>query len=266
MKTYQTLKVELSKNLVTISLNRPEVRNAFHPTMIAELKEFFDEIPNQKEIRAVVLRGEGKSFCAGADLEYMKSMAAYSMGQNMSDSEDLFEMFWAIRSCPIPLIGVFHGHVMGGAIGLASLCDIGVAVDGVRFCFSEVRLGLSPAIISSFVVEKMQSAQAKRYMLTGEVFDEVAAHGSGLVDFVGTREQAEDFVSDMVECICGNGPEAVRATKTLLRNTCDQSEWSIKRKLTTETIAERRVSPEGQEGLASFFEKRLPSWKSEETQ
>ncbi len=262
MSSYATLKIEVAERLATVSMNRPEVRNAFHPTMIRELTLAFRELGSRKDIAAIVLKGEGKSFCSGADLGYMKAMAAFSFDENASDSEQLFEMFWAIRECPLPVIARLHGHVMGGALGLAAVCDLAAAVEGTQFCFSEVRLGLAPAVISPFVLERMASAHARRYMLTGEIFGAGEAFDSGLAQFVGDEASVDAFVLKAVAAFKFNGPEAVRATKALIRAVGETSDWTKRKSMTTQVIAERRVSEEGQEGLRGFLEKREPKWRA----
>ena len=266
---YQTIKVAIegggpqsSSGVATVSLNRPDVRNAFHPTMIRELTEAFREIAARVDIAVICLRGEGKSFCSGADLGYMQSMAAFTLEENQKDSDQLFEMFWALRSCPQPVVGLVHGHVMGGALGLLAVCDIAASVEGTQFCFSEVRLGLAPAVISPFVLERVPAGFARRYLLTAEVFGPQEALASGLLQYNGTTEEAEAFVAKTVLALRQNGVEAVRSTKTLLRAFDEVQDWEQRRKLTTRVIAERRVSEEGQEGLRGFLEKRQPNWRT----
>jgi methylglutaconyl-CoA hydratase len=258
---YETLLLEVVNRVATVSLNRPDVRNAFHPSMIRELTEVFTVLGSRKDLSVVLLRGEGKSFCSGADLGYMKSMAAFSFEENEKDSQQLFGMFWALRSCPHPIVGRLHGHVMGGALGLAALCDVAVAVEATQFCFSEVRLGLAPAVISPFVLERMSPSYARRYMLTGEIFGTEEAIQSGLIHFAGSEVLVDSHLVELINSMCQNGPEAARSTKALLRSISETSEWSRKREMTTKVIAERRVSAEGQEGLKSFLEKRPPKWR-----
>ena len=260
-KKYQTLLVEIRDRVATVSLNRPDVRNAFHPDMIRELTQAFEALSADPKVTIVILRGEGKSFCSGADLGYMKSMAQFSLEQNQTDSKQLYGMFWTIRSCPHPIIGRLHGHVMGGALGLASLCDVAAAVDGTQFCFSEVKLGLAPAVISPFVLEKMTASYARRYMLTGEVFGVGEAKASGLIQHHGDEADVDQFVQELLHGMLSNGAHAVRATKKLLRQVEERSAWLERRELTTHLIAELRVGAEGQEGLKAFLEKRSPSWK-----
>ena len=260
-KKYQTLLVEIRDRVATVSMNRPDVRNAFHPDMIRELTQSFEVLSADPTVAVVVLRGEGKSFCSGADLGYRKSMSQFSLEQKQSDSKQLYGMFWAIRSCPHPIIGRLHGHVMGGALGLASLCDISAAVDGTKFCFSEVKLGLAPAVISPFVLEKMTASYARRYMLTGEIFEVAEAKASGLVQHNGDEADVDQFIQELLHGMLNNGAQAVRATKKLLRQVEERTAWVERRELTTQLIAELRVGAEGQEGLKAFFEKRAPNWK-----
>jgi methylglutaconyl-CoA hydratase len=262
MKTdFKNLIVSLEKNVVTVSLNRPGVRNAFHPELISELTQVFKNLAVEKSISAVILRGEGPAFCAGADLTYMKSMAGFSLAENRQDADELFEMFWTLRNFPFPLIGRLHGHVMGGALGLAAVCDIVAAVEATQFCFSEVKLGLVPAVISPFVLEKIAPSFARRFMLSGEVFTGEEAVSAGLVQFCADAVQVDEYIAKLVKNFARNGSEAMRATKSLLLSFYGQEQsWSKKRADVTGLIAERRVSAEGQEGLQSFLEKRTPAW------
>jgi methylglutaconyl-CoA hydratase len=264
-KSFDTIRLETVAHVATVTLNRPEVRNAFHPSMIRELTEVFTELAGKPDVSVVVLRGEGKSFCSGADLGYMKSMADFSFEENRQDALELWGMFESLRNCPHPIVGRIHGHAMGGAVGLAALCDVAAAVTDTQFCFSEVRLGIAPAVISPFVLEKMSASYARRLMLTAEVFSAEQAFESGLVQFVGDEPSVDTFLNSVIRALVSNGPEAVRATKALLRQVSQTPSWSDRRDLTSRVIAERRVSAEGQEGLRGFLEKRAPSWKMVET-
>lgn len=255
-----TLAVE--GRVATLTLNRPDIRNAFNAEMISELTSAFKSLQTRHDVSVLVLRGEGKSFCSGADLGYMKSMADFSLEENLADARALDEMFWALRVCPQAVVGRIHGHAMGGALGLIALCDIAAAVDGTQFCFSENRLGLVPAVISPYVLEKMNANAARRFMLTAEVFTVWQAADGGLIEFAGGETEVDEFVSGVVRTLAGNGPEAVQVTKKLLRRLGAQPDWILKRETTTRTIAEKRVGAEGQEGLKSFLEKRAPSWKN----
>lgn len=261
--SYETIRIEIKDKIARVSLNRPEVRNAFHPKMIKELTEVFSDLSVRKDIHAIHLSGQGKSFCSGADLEYMKSMTDFSFEENQADSQELFGMFWVMRNCSHPIVGELHGHVMGGALGLTAICDIVGAVAKTQFCFSEVKLGLAPAVISPFVLEKMNAALAYRYMLTAEIFDAAVAEKAGLVHFVGSEEEVRRFVDQTLQALKQNGLEGVRSTKSLLRQVSEVGDWQKCRELTTKVIAERRVSDEGQEGLKGFLEKRQPKWRGE---
>jgi methylglutaconyl-CoA hydratase len=258
--TYESLKVEEKNRIVSVILNRPEMRNAFDAKMISDLTNVFIHLSQRNDISAIVLKGEGKTFSAGADLGYMKEMAKFSVSENEEDAAKLDRMFETIRDCRHPLIGRLHGHAMGGALGLASVCDIAAAVDGTQFAFSEVRIGLAPAVISPYVLDKMSISYARRYMLSGEVFGVDEAFESGLIQFHGTESEVDSFVTKLSDTFNANGPEAVRSTKKLLRDLDMTPGWNEKRGLTTKVIAARRVSDEGQEGLRAFLEKRAPSW------
>lgn len=259
----QQVQILKQDDVAYITLQRPEVRNAFHPQMIQEITKAFKAFAKDKTLRAIILSGAGKSFCAGADLEWMKSMAQYTYAQNLKDAEKLYEMFWAIKNCDVPVVGQVHGAVFGGALGLLSVCDIVFAQAATKFCFSEVRLGLAPAVISSFVKEKMHASAMTRYFLTGAVFDSEEAQRSGLVhEIVAEGQDLEQTVKEYLKKeILVAGPQAVRATKKLLREINSiKSEKQLK-KTTTQSIARLRVSAEGQEGLSAFFEKRPARWR-----
>lgn len=258
---YRALKVDFKARAATVSLNRPDLRNAFDAEMIREITECFRSLSTRDDLSVVILRGEGKSFSAGADLAYMKSQASFSLEENQRDAEGLYEMFQAVRLCAVPVIARVHGHAMGGALGLTACADVAAAVLGTQFCFSEVKLGLAPAVISSFVLEKMRHSFARRYMLSGEIFDANAAREGDLVQFSGDEAAVDQFVSQLTSSFLQSGPEALRATKELLNKISSESDWNEKRTATTRVIAERRVSPEGQDGLKAFFEKRNPSWR-----
>lgn len=260
-KSYQKISVEIVNDLANVTLNCPEARNAFNQVMIRELSEAFGELNKLENLIGVVLRGEGKSFCSGADLGYMKSMAEFTFDENVKDAEALHAMFWCLRSLAVPLIGQLQGHVMGGGIGLAAVCDVNAVVNDTQFCFSEVKLGLAPAVISPFVLERMSPSMARRYMLTGEIFGPQEALQSGLAHFSGSESEVKGFVDNLIQTLGKNGPEAVRETKRLLRTLNETADWTSRRAMTTKVIAERRVSQEGQEGLNSFFEKRSPKWR-----
>ena len=250
------IKLVKDANVLEVILNRPDKRNSFNPAMIQELTKAFSDVG---DARVVLLRGEGPSFCTGADLDWMKSVKNFSLEENKKDSETLYKMFETLKNCPVPVIGQVHGHVMGGALGLLALCDIAAAEKGTQFCFSEVKLGLVPAVISPFILGKVAVGRARRWMLTGEIFGAEQAERDGLVNFVGDEAAVKTFIKTAVDQFKKLGPLAVKDTKYLLAN---MHQWPEEKRFkeTTRIIAERRVSDEGQEGLASFQEKRSPSW------
>jgi methylglutaconyl-CoA hydratase len=247
LRSVAALKVEQEGHILRVTLARPERRNAFDAALIAELTEAFADVG---AARAVVLSGEGPSFCAGADVEWQRSSIDLSYDENVEDAMRLYRMLEAIDSCPAPVVCCVHGYALGGGSGLVACADIAVAWPDAVFGFSEARLGLIPAVISPFVLAKIGAA-ARRYFLTGERFDAEAALRIGLVQEVSedAGEAAEAIVASLLE----GGPEAVREAKRLVRQHPDGIE-------TTHTAATRRTSAEGQEGLRAFLDKRKPSW------
>jgi Enoyl-CoA hydratase/carnithine racemase len=244
-----------------VKLQRPEVRNAFNPEMIAEITQTFLALDKRSDLRAVVLQGEGKSFCAGADLNWMREMVNFSFDENREDSLKLFAMFEAIAQCSLPVIGMIHGAAFGGALGLVAACDEVVAEEGTQFCFSEVKLGIAPAVISAFVARKAVAGKVRPLMLSAVVFNSHVAQQAGLVTEVVPAGEGHTAVQKVLHNYLQCGPQAVRETKKLL-NDLDSMNWGEQRTRTTTLIAERRASDEGQEGLKSFLEKREPSWRS----
>jgi methylglutaconyl-CoA hydratase len=249
------------KDLVaTVELSRPDVRNAFDPAMISDLTTVFQNLEKRKDLRAVVLRGSGKVFCAGADLQWMKEMVNFTLEENREDSLKLYSMFEAIRTCTLPVIGLVQGAAFGGALGLVACCDYVISDPLTQFCFSEVKLGIAPAVISSFVLQKASAGKLRHPMISGAVFSAHQALEAGLVheiaasaDFAG---RLEPVLNQYKEC----GPEAVRHTKGLLTQ-LPSLDWPEQKDCTVQLISERRVSAEGQEGLKSFLEKRTPKWR-----
>ncbi len=250
------IKIENFKNdaeIQILSLNRPEVKNAFHPEMIAEITETFSKLASDDKTKAIVLKGEGTAFCAGADLNWMKEMVNYNFEQNVKDSKKLWDMFDTIVRCPIPVIGVLHGAVYGGALGLAACCDYVIAEVKTQFCFSEVKLGLAPAVISSFVFRKISDGFARPLMLSAEVFGTDTGLRMGLVHQVPTTFETW---ADEIKKFSGNGLEAMRETKKLLNQITERPSWDDQERLTTRVISERRVSAEAQARLKKFIEKK----------
>ncbi len=253
------VETKIENKIYYIKLNRADKKNAFDPEMIDLITQAFKEASANTQISAVYLYGEGDCFCAGADLNWMKSMVNYSLDENIKDSEKLFNMFSSGLKCQVPVIGYFHGYVMGGATGLVAICDIGISSDETKFCFSEVKLGLAPAVISPFILSKMNYNKANEYMLTAKMFGSEEALASGLIEYSGSKQDCDEYLEKVLNRTRKNGPQAVRETKKLIRSISDENFEKYKA-MTTKVISERRVSDEGQEGLASFFEKRKPNW------
>jgi methylglutaconyl-CoA hydratase len=243
-----------------IQLNRPEIHNAFNPEMIEEIRASFAQMNQRKDIRAVILSGEGKSFCAGGDLSWMQDMVKYSPEQNKEDAARLFAMFQQIYECPVPVIGVAHGSVFGGGLGLLGCCDYVIAEEKTKFCFSEVKLGIAPAVISVFILRKCPRALVGPSMILGTFFNAQTALSMGLVHEIADEESLPDRVEMVLASLKEVGPEAIRSTKRLLNQIPELSLEEIKEEV-CERIAELRVGREGQEGLRSFLEKRRASWK-----
>ena len=247
-------------NIMTIRLNRPEVHNAMNAEMIAELTESFREIPKDKSVRLIVLRGNGKSFCAGADLNYMKSIAQFGFEENEKDGKKLAALFQAIYECPVPTLAVVHGAAYGGANGLLAACDMVVAEENTNFAFSEVKLGIAPATIAPFVIKHIGEFGAKELMMTGKRFKGKEAEKWHLVNHAVVENELEEAVSKLTKQILSSAPEAVKATKVLITKVV--AEQSLERTInyTAKLIASLRASDEGQEGMAAFLEKRKAKW------
>ena len=242
-----------------VKLHRPDVRNAFTPDMIKELTQTFSDFNKRKDLRAAVLSGEGKVFCAGADLQWMQSMINFNFEQNKKDAANLFAMFEAMLNCALPVIGQVHGAAFGGALGLIAICDEVIAEESTKFCFSEVKLGIAPAVISGFVYLKSSRFHLRPLMLSGQVFDIATAVQAGLVHHRVADGEAHKEVQKVLQKYFECGPEAVRETKKLL-NDIYWSTWDELRERSCKLIAERRISSEGQDGLRSFLDGKKPHW------
>jgi methylglutaconyl-CoA hydratase len=249
-----------SAHVARVWLNRPDVRNAFNDEVIAALTRTFEELSKDKDLRVVVLGAHGKAFCAGADLNWMKAMAGYSWEENRADAQRLADMLWTLDQCPVPVVGRVQGDCYAGGMGLASICDVLVAVEGATFCLSEARLGLLPATISPYVIRAMGAQAARRYMVTAERFSAVQAQALGMVHELATPDTLDAKVDEIVTTLINNGPAAVRACKALVRDVAGQPITADLRAETAGRIADIRASDEGREGLASFLNKRAPAW------
>ncbi len=256
------LLVEKKDGVARLTLNRPEVRNAFDDSLISELKKNFEEIENDKTVRVLVLAGNGPAFCAGADLNWMKRMAGYGYEQNLADAQALAGMLAALDRLPKPTIARVHGPVFAGGTGLVAACDIAVGTPEAKFCFSEAKLGLSPATISPHVLRAIGERAARRYFLTAEVFDAQEAFRIGLLSLLVKAEELDKTIEGLLEHLFAGGPEALRKIKDLVRSVSGRPVEDALVADTAKRIAEIRVSPEGKEGISSFLEKRKPSWSS----
>jgi len=245
-----------------VALARPDARNALNAGLIGELRRCAEELAEDDKVRVVVLSGEGDFFCAGADIGYMRDTANFSYEENLEDARNLAAMFEAVDGCPKPVVARVKGAAIGGGVGLVAAADVAVAEEGTVFAFSEVRLGISPATIAPFVVRKIGHSQVRALFLTGERFDGVRAREIGLVHEVISEEDLDAAVQEKVEGLLMGGPEALAATKALLRELRDAAPDEVT-KITARRIAQLRTGEEGQEGLGAFLEKRKPAWREE---
>jgi methylglutaconyl-CoA hydratase len=259
---YQTLIVKkLPKGIWHLSLNRPELHNAFNEDMIVELSDFFTNAQNQTDLRAIVLSGEGKSFCAGADLNWMKKMVAYTREENFEDAQRLAKMLEAIDQCPVPLIGKIHGAALGGGVGLMSVCDYVVAESNLVWGLTEVKLGLLPAVISPFVMNKIGVSWARALFTSGMRMNALRGQQMGLIHEVVSADQLQPTVELYLEQLMSCGPKALRESKALIRGVLlRQSRVNDVRDYTAALISGLRASSEGQEGMNALLEKRKPQW------
>ncbi len=258
---FTTLNVAVAHHVATVTLNRPDVRNAFNEAVIAELTGAFRALGGTPEVRAIVLTGNGPAFCAGADLNWMKKMAGYSDDENRADALALAQMLHTIWSCPKPVIARIQGDTYAGGVGLVAACDIAVAAEHAHFCLSEARLGLLPATISPYVIRAMGEQAARRYFITAERFDAAQALRLGFVHEVVAAEALDAKVAELTEALVGNSPNAVRESKRLVQDIAGRAIDNDLLADTADRIAAIRASAEGREGVRSFLEKRAPSWR-----
>jgi len=256
-----TLDIRTEGHVAKVFLNRPEVRNAFNDGVITELAETFSRLGQDPGVRVIVLGGHGKAFCAGADLNWMKSMAGYGWEDNRADATRLAEMLWAIYSCPLPVVGRLHGDCYAGGMGLAACCDVLVAAEGMHFCLSEARLGLLPATISPYVMRAMGEQAARRYFITAERFSAAQAREMGFVHELVAPDALDAKVDEIVALLVANGPAAVKACKRLVQDFAGREITPELRAETARRIADIRASDEGREGVQAFLNKREPAWR-----
>lgn len=258
---YQSILTEIDAGVGIVTLNRPERHNAFDEAMIAELAEALLSMASDPAVRVVVISSIGKSFCAGADLNWMRRAAGFDFEQNRRDAGELAEMLRRIAECPKPVIARVQGPAYGGGVGVIAACDIAVATFEARFALTEVKLGLIPAVIGPHVVNAIGERYARRYMLTAEAFSAAEAYRIGLIHEMVADEAALDAaVGEWVEAILKNGPGALSEAKALIRAIAGEPLSPTLIADTVGRIARLRVSPEGQEGIAAFLEKRKPNW------
>jgi len=260
-KTLMSLVVEQDGAVVRVILNRPEVRNAFDEESIAGLTAWAASVRAGGPTRVAVLAGAGKMFCAGADLAWMSKMVGYSREENVRDAAAMARMFEALDRLPIPLIGRVHGAALGGGAGLAAVCDIVVAAENASFAFTEVKLGILPAVISPYAIAKIGVSAARELFVTGARFSAQRAKEIGLVHAIGDEGELDRIVAKYVNDVMTSAPEAVSAAKALIAEVSARSRAEATA-LTIDAIADRRVSREGQDGMRAFLEKRVPSWLS----
>ena len=257
---YQTLEIRQEQAVATVWLNRPDVRNAFNETSIAELTQAFTALDADASVRAVVLAARGVAFCAGADLNWMKKMAGYSREENLADAAGLAAMLRAIHDCGKPVVARVQGDCYAGGMGLATACDIVVAAEAANFCLSEVKLGLIPATISPYVIRAMGAQAARRYFITAERFSAAAAQRMGLVHECVPLDALDDTVAALLKSLLAASPDAVAAAKRLVNDVAGQPLTDALVQETVVRIADIRASEQGREGVRSFLEKRKPSW------
>lgn len=241
---------------------RPEVHNAFNDTVIYEMTELFDRLDKEKSLRAVVLSGQGKSFCAGADLNWMKRVITQSFEENLMESNALADLFGKIYNFRCPVIGKINGAAIGGGVGFVAVCDIALAAESAVFSFSEVKIGLVPACIGPYVVKKIGEGRAREFFITGERMKGEKAFHIGLVNQCVKDEALDGAVKDLLKMIKSSGPEAISVAKVLVSSVPNMPEKQYK-PFTAEMIAKLRISDEGQEGMNAFLEKRKPKWVDE---
>ena len=247
-----------SRGVVTITLNRPDVHNAFNDAMMGELQAVFEDIGN--DVRLIILRGAGRSFCAGADLAGMKALKDAGEDVNRKQAETLAAMYRVINSVPVPVIGVVHGAALGGGTGLAAVCDFVIASLRAMFGLTEVRLGIVPAVISPYVMAKIGESNARAYFLSGMRFGAEDALRLGLVHRVVDEDALDDSVSEIVEGFLQNGSNAMRLVKQLIAELPHYADEDARIQYTSGMIAKARISDEGQEGMGAFLEKRKARW------
>ena len=258
-KEYETILFIPQNEVLHLVFNRPQVHNAFNSTMIAELADALERASQDKSLRVIVLSGQGKSFCAGADLNWMREIIHYSFEQNLEESLQLAEVLYKLYALPKPTVAMVNGTAIGGGTGFISACDIAVASQEAKFGLSEVKIGLVPAAISPYVIRRIGEARAREYFLTGKRISASKAVEIGLINEVVPGERLEEKVEETIQLLLSSGPEALGSCKQLIQKV-PQMSFEEAKTFTARMIAQLRVSEEGQEGMAAFLEKRKPKW------
>ena len=257
---FSTIEFEKQTDVGVIWLNRPDIHNAFNEVMIQELIDCVEEVNTMDDIRVLIIRGRGKSFCAGADLNWMRGVAKYSFEQNYKESLNLSNCFYTVYTCKKPTIAIVHGAAIGGANGLLASCDFAYADDNTTFSLSEVKIGVVPACISPYVTKRVGEYGARELMLTGKRIKGKEAEHFRLVNKSLPAEELDAYVRSVIDLLRTSGPKAMTQCKTLIYNICNIETLDQARESTARMIAEIRASEEGQEGMAAFLEKRKPNW------
>jgi methylglutaconyl-CoA hydratase len=265
------LNIDINKHVASVILDRPDLHNAFNDELVQRITDAFTELSQRDDVRVIVLRANGKSFCAGADLNWMKRMVHYSYDENLADARAIGEMFLAIAKCSKPVIARVHGAALGGGAGLVAACDIGIAIESVQFGFTEVKVGIIPAIISPFVIAKIGQGRAREFFITGERFLAPVAMNIGLIQHVASHELALDaLVESKIAQILTSAPGAIAAAKELIFGVAAQR-LDASLGFAADAIARTRAGAEAQAGMRAFLERQRPPWierseKSEKTE
>lgn len=254
---YSTINYKIINSVAEITLARPEVRNAINNKMVTELYELFSELENNNEVRVIVITGEGKSFCAGADMNWLKSIADFSYDENYLESLNLVNLLYLIHNHPKPIIAKVNGSAVGGGVGLMLVSDIIIADKSAKFGLSEVAIGIVPVAIAPFVMHRIGETKAREYFLTGERIDASTAYKIGLINYAVDTEYIDEIVNAKVQIILNNGPKAIESIKNLMSRVNNSN---FDKDYLAQLIAQLRISDEGQEGMHAFLEKRKPNW------
>jgi methylglutaconyl-CoA hydratase len=258
-KKYETIKIDMDGPVARVSFCRPEIHNAFNDTLIYEMTDLFTSLKEDGDLRVIVLTGEGKSFSAGADLNWMRRVKDYSYEKNLEESLALARLFWLLYTMPLPIIGRINGAAIGGGTGFVSICDISIAGESARFSFSEVKIGVVPACIAPYVLRKIGEGKAREFFISGERLTAAEAYRIGLVNRCCPDDKLDEEVDKLVKTLLSSGPNAIKMAKELVSNVPLMIPDQFT-PYTAEMIAKLRKSDEGQEGMDAFLNKRKPNW------